>query len=102
MDAGLNLNESKVFYWLLKNERGVTRKIEHDENLRQPEISVVVCKFEKKGWIVHRDIRREGKGRPEKEYIIKEEKSIFDGIISDLESKQSDIGDIIKKLREEW
>lgn len=102
MDAGLNLNESKVLCWLLENRRGVCRRMEHDENLRQPEISVVMGKFEKNGWVVHEDIRKEGKGRPEKEYFIKEEKSIFDSIISDLESKQSKINDMIKKLREEW
>lgn len=101
-DAGYSFNESKVLCWLLKNKKGVSRRIEHDEDLRQPEISVVMGKFEKVGWVIHRTIKKGKKGRPEKEYIIKEEKFIFDSIISDLESKQSNIADIIKKLKEEW
>jgi len=102
VDAGLSLNESKVLLWLLRYKKGVCRRIEREEVLRQPEISVIMNKFEKGGWVIHKNIKKVGKGRPEKEYTIRDEKSIFNTLISSLEKKQNDIVSIIEKLRKEW
>jgi len=41
-----------------------SRDIEHGANLRQPEVSMATQELQTRGWIVKREIRRKGKGRP--------------------------------------
>lgn len=100
MDLGLKRNVARTLMYLANADDVTSRSIELGADLRQPEVSIAMRKLKEENWVVVRDIKREGKGRPLKSYKLAV--SIED-IITRLEEmkRQQAEKDIenIKKLR---
>ncbi len=69
-DAGLNKNIARVIVYLSKAGEAVSREIEREANLRQPEVSLAMKELKNLGWIKEREIKKKGKGRPLKSYKL--------------------------------
>ena len=63
-DLGMPKNLAKTLLYISKTEECRSAEIEHQANLRQPEVSVAMHELQKKGWINKRDLKKKGKGRP--------------------------------------
>ncbi len=87
-EAGLNKNIARVVVYLSKVGEAVSREIEREANLRQPEVSLAMKELKKMGWIKEREIKKKGKGRPLKSYKLSLD-------IKDI------VKDLVKKKREE-
>ena len=71
-------------------------EIEHQANLRQPEVSVAMQELQRRGWIRKRDLRKKGKGRPVHIYSLS---SSIDNIVKTFEQeKMKEINAIQKDL----
>ncbi|AIY89460.1 ArsR family transcriptional regulator [Geoglobus acetivorans] len=82
-EAGLNRNIARVVVYLSKVGETISRDIEREANLRQPEVSLAMKELKNLGWIKEKEIKRKGKGRPLKSYKL-----------------SLDIKDIVKELVE--
>jgi predicted transcriptional regulator len=67
---GVRKNVAMVLVFLSKTPEASSREIEHGTGLRQPEISTATTYLIDQGWVRHRDISPEGKGRPTKIYEL--------------------------------
>ncbi len=83
--VGLNRNISKTLVYLANVEETTSREIEIGANLRQPEVCLVMQELMNQKWIKEREVKKEGKGRPAKHYMLSV--SIAD-IISTLEERK--------------
>ncbi|MBD6955633.1 MAG: ArsR family transcriptional regulator [Thermoplasmatales archaeon] len=98
--AGLQRNIAKALVYLKKVEESTSVEIERAARLRQPEVSIAMQVLEKKGWIVKKDIKKEGKGRPVYKYrLSKPFSEIVAEIENDLNKKIEEIKSIIDGLK---
>ncbi|HIH36760.1 MAG TPA: ArsR family transcriptional regulator [Methanocellales archaeon] len=70
MDLGLKRNVARTLMYLANADDVTSRSIELGADLRQPEVSIAMRKLKEENWVVVRDIKREGKGRPLKSYKL--------------------------------
>ena len=56
--------------YLANAKEATSREIELGTGLRQPEVSIGMSKLREKNWVIERDIKTEGKGRPKKIYRL--------------------------------
>lgn len=63
-ELGMPRNIAKTLLYISNCEECRSAEIEHQANLRQPEVSVAMQELQKRGWIKKRDLRKKGKGRP--------------------------------------
>ncbi len=68
---GANRNVAILITYLKQVPESTSREIELATELRQPEVSIAIKDLRQRGWIVERDVKREGKGRPMKIYALK-------------------------------
>jgi predicted transcriptional regulator len=68
---GLSRNVASVIIYLIEAEEGSSRNIEMATSLRQPEVSIATKTLREKGWIMERDVKGNGKGRPLKIYSMR-------------------------------
>jgi predicted transcriptional regulator len=64
MKVGLKRNVAKVLTYLAAVAEATSREIEIGSDLRQPEVSIAMREIRKLDWIVERDEKNPGKGRP--------------------------------------
>src|SRR4030065_818267 len=64
MRTGLSKNIAKTLVSLRKKEETTSVEIESGTSLRQPEVSIAMQELRRRKWVVKRDIKKEGKGRP--------------------------------------
>ncbi|WP_456370188.1 ArsR family transcriptional regulator [Geoglobus sp.] len=69
-EAGLNRNIARVIVYLSKAGEAISRDIEREANLRQPEVSLAMKDLKNLGWIKEKEIKKKGKGRPLKSYKL--------------------------------
>jgi predicted transcriptional regulator len=86
MKVGLKRNVAKVLTYLAGVAEATSREIEIGSDLRQPEVSIAMREIRKLEWIVERDEKNPGKGRPYR--IYKLNKSLPE-IVDYLESEKS-------------
>ncbi len=55
---------ASVLILLTVREEATSREIEAYTGLRQPEVSTAMTDLRERDWVVKRDIKKEGKGRP--------------------------------------
>ncbi len=55
---------ASVLILLATREEATSRDIEAYTGLRQPEVSTAMTDLRERDWVVKRDIKKEGKGRP--------------------------------------
>ena len=61
---GMPRNIAKTLLYISNCDECRSAEIEHQANLRQPEVSVAMQELQDRGWIKKRDLRKKGKGRP--------------------------------------
>jgi predicted transcriptional regulator len=64
MGTGMPKNVAKTVAFLRKKEESTSIEVEASTGLRQPEVSIAVQELRRRKWIVKRDLKKEGKGRP--------------------------------------
>ena len=63
-DLGMPRNLAKTLMYISQVEECRSSDIEHNADLRQPEVSVAMQEMRRRGWIKKRDLKKKGKGRP--------------------------------------
>jgi predicted transcriptional regulator len=86
MKIGLKRNVAKVLAYLMAVEQATSREIEIGADLRQPEVSIAMRELRNLDWILERDEKNPGKGRPYR--IYKLNKSLTE-IINYLEQEKA-------------
>ena len=84
-DLGMPRNLAKTLMYISQVDECRSAEIEHEANLRQPEVSVAMQELQKKGWITKRDLKKKGKGRPVHIYKLKQP---IDKIINSFEKEK--------------
>lgn len=93
-DLGMPKNLAKTLLYISEVDECRSSEIEHGADLRQPEVSVAMQQLQDKGWIVKRDLKKKGKGRPVHIYKLS---SSIDEIVKSFEKEKTDQIDIVKK-----
>ncbi|MDD1742812.1 MAG: ArsR family transcriptional regulator [Methanotrichaceae archaeon] len=70
MKIGLKRNVAKVLAYLVAREQATSRELEIGTDLRQPEVSIAMRELRNLDWIVERDEKNPGKGRPYRIYRL--------------------------------
>jgi len=97
-EAGLNKNIARVIVHLSKAGEAISRDIEREANLRQPEVSLAMKDLKSLGWIKEKEIKKKGKGRPLKSYKLSLD--IKDIVKELVERKREEIKKLEKDLEE--
>jgi len=93
-ELGMPRNLAKTLMYISKTEECRSAEIEHQANLRQPEVSVAMQELQNRGWINKRDLKKKGKGRPVHLYSLT---SNLNTIIKNFEQEKIKEIEIIKK-----
>jgi predicted transcriptional regulator len=70
-ELGVQQNVAAIIAYLKNVESATSRDIEMGSDLRQPEVSTAAKILRNNGWIEESQIKREGKGRPLKVYMLR-------------------------------
>lgn len=63
--------DAKILTYVLKRKKAISKRIERDLNLRQPEVSTGIKRLRHQGIIGITEVHSPGKGRPTHEYHLK-------------------------------
>ena len=85
VNTGMPKNVAKTLAFLRKKEETKSVEIEIMTALRQPEVSIAMQELRRRKWVIKRDIKKEGKGRPVHAYKLA---IPFDKIIETLEKEE--------------
>ena len=98
--AGLKKNTAKTLLYIAEEDEAKSREIESHTTLRQPEISVAVRDLRDRNWISKKEIKKEGRGRPQHSYKLK--KPLVD-IVNEIQNEEKDkikeIEDNLKSMK---
>lgn len=97
-ELGMPRNLAKTLIYIGQTDECRSADIERSANLRQPEVSIAMQELQKKGWIIRRDLKKKGKGRPVHLYSLSY--PINDIIKNFEEEKLKEISDIKQDLDE--
>ena len=67
---GLKRNVAKTLTFLRNGEKVTSRDIEIASNLRQPEVSTAMRELDNLNWVIIKEVKKPGKGRPFKTYQL--------------------------------
>jgi len=70
IEIGIRKTVATVLVFLINAPEATSREIERGTDLRQPEVSNAIKYMTEQGWIKHREIPAEKKGRPVKKYSL--------------------------------
>jgi predicted transcriptional regulator len=70
MRTDMPKNVAKTLVFLRKKEETTSVEIEISTALRQPEVSIAMQELRRRKWVIKRDIKKEGKGRPVHSYKL--------------------------------
>jgi len=97
-DLGMPRNLAKTLMYISNTDECRSAEIERNADLRQPEVSVAMQELQRKGWVIKRDLKKKGKGRPVHIYQLKYP---IDNILEDFEKQKiKEINHIKKDLEE--
>ena len=68
--AGMSKNVARTLAFLRNREETTSVEIETSTALRQPEVSIAMQELRRRKWVIKRDIKKEGKGRPVHSYKL--------------------------------
>jgi len=85
VNTGMPKNVAKTLAFLRKKDETTSVEIEIMTSLRQPEVSIAMQELRRRKWVIKRDIKKEGKGRPVHAYKLA---IPFDKIIETLEKEE--------------
>ena len=63
-NLGMPKNLAKTLMYISQVEQCKSTDIELGADLRQPEVSIAMQELRKRGWVVKKDLKKKGKGRP--------------------------------------
>lgn len=86
MGLGLKRNVAKTLTYLKNVDEVTSREIERGSDLRQPEVSNAMRELKNMNWVVIREEKKPGKGRPFKIYRLDEK---INSIIKQLEQQKT-------------
>lgn len=98
IEAGLKRKEAEVLSWFIENGSGSSKQIEIELQMRQPEVSMIVSKFSKAGWLTYKDKRTEGKGRPVKMFYINNTNQILSNFVKLFKQKRDKYDEYIESI----
>jgi|Deesub1362B_J571_1020462.scaffolds.fasta_scaffold00131_9 predicted transcriptional regulator len=96
--AGINEKLARIVVFLSTVPEAVSRAIEREANLRQPEVSLAMKELKAMGWTDEEQVRTKGKGRPFKVYRLKRPLKEVVGEV--VERKRRELETIKRKLEE--
>ena len=85
MGTGMPVNVAKTLAFLRKREETTSIAVEAATRLRQPEVSLAMQELRRRKWVIKRDIKKEGKGRPVHAYKLA---IPFEKIVETLEKEE--------------
>lgn len=85
ISLGMNKNAAMALTFLQNMNSVTSVELERGAMLRQPEVSIVMKLLRERDWINEREVKKAGKGRPNKIYSLKVR---FNDIIDQLEKQQ--------------
>ena len=94
IQIGLKRNVAKVLTYLAAVTEATSREIEIGSDLRQPEVSIAMREIRRLDWLMERDEKNPGKGRPYRIYRLKKRLS---EIVETLEAEKSKESERIMK-----
>jgi len=86
MGLGLKRNVAKTLTYLKNVDEVTSREIERGSDLRQPEVSNAMRELKNMNWVIIREQKKPGKGRPFKIYRLDEK---INSIIKQLEHQKT-------------
>ena len=100
IDAGLKRVEAKTLLYLFDHNKTVSRSIEMETELRQPEVSSSISFFSSMGWISKKKGPKiKSRGRPETMFIlIKKKADIIEHLKKQLKQKSLHISETLDRL----
>ena len=101
IDMGISKKTAKTLTYLSHVEESISRTIEEETRLRQPEVSTALKELRGRGWIEKHPIRKEGKGRPIHSYrmVVPFDRAIRT-LVKEKKSEITEMQNTIKRLRE--
>jgi len=101
MEMGISKKTAKTLTYLSHVEKCISKTIEEETKLRQPEVSTALKELYSRGWIDKHPIRKEGKGRPIHSYrmVVPFDRAIKT-LVKKKKSKKMEMQNTIKRLRE--
>jgi len=94
IQIGLKRNVAKVLTYLATVTEATSREIEIGSDLRQPEVSIAMREIRRLDWVMERDEKNPGKGRPYRIYRLNKRLS---EIVETLEAEKSKESERIMK-----
>jgi predicted transcriptional regulator len=70
-NIGVNRNVASLITYLKNVNEASSKNIEIATNLRQPEVSIAMRTLREKGWVIEKEVKGIGKGRPLKIYALR-------------------------------
>ena len=100
IQIGLKRNVAKVLTYLAAVTEATSREIEIGSDLRQPEVSIAMREIRRLDWVIERDEKNPGKGRPYRIYRLNKSLSEIVETLEEQKSKESErIMKQIEKLK---
>ena len=100
IQIGLQRNVAKVLTYLAAVTEATSREIEIGSDLRQPEVSIAMREIRRLDWVIERDEKNPGKGRPYRIYRLNKRLSEIVETLEEQKSKESErIMKQIEKLK---
>lgn len=101
IDMGVSKKTAKTLAYLSHVDESISRRIEENTSLRQPEVSTALKELRSRGWIEKEDIRKEGKGRPIHSYrmVVPFDRAIK-VLVKEKKDEIAEMQDTIKRLKE--
>lgn len=101
MRTDMPKNVAKTLVFLRKKEETTSVEIEISTALRQPEVSIAMQELRRRKWVIKRDIKKEGKGRPVHSYkLALPFEKIIDTIEKEEKKRIEDIENNIRALKQ--
>ena len=100
-DLGMPRNLAKTLMYICQVEECKSTDVELGADLRQPEVSIAMQELRKRGWVMKKDLKKKGKGRPTNMYTTKMDlNSIIDTLEEQKLSEIDQMKNNISELRE--
>jgi len=100
IQIGLKRNVAKVLTYLAAVTEATSREIEIGSDLRQPEVSIAMREIRRLDWVMERDEKNPGKGRPYRIYRLNKSLSEIVETLEEQNSRESErIMKQIEKLK---
>jgi len=101
MGLGLKRNVAKTLTFLRNGEKVTSRDIEIASDLRQPEVSTAMRELHGLDWVIVKEVKKPGKGRPFKLYQLdKNINTIIDHLGKQKVMESKTMLDNIQKLKQ--